>query len=140
MPNVDYNAVTNSSIIIPSGYDSANITISIPDDIKPELGEVFDVVLEHVELVGQPSPVFPPQLGGLQRAAVTITMSDDAHGLMVIKALNPDQGSDGSRITVNETENFLVNLVIERLKGNYKLLSLFVFTINIKSVLQCYQS
>ncbi|PFX17387.1 G-protein coupled receptor 98 [Stylophora pistillata] len=116
-PNVDYIAVTNSSIVIPSGNDSANITITIPDDNQPELGEVFDVVLEHVELVGQPSPVFPPQLGGNQRAAVTIVMSDDAHGLIVIKALSSDQGTDGSRMTVNETENFLVHLVIERHKG-----------------------
>ena len=117
-PNVDYNATTNSSIMIPSGHDSANITISIPDDLNPELEEVFDVSLEHVELVGQSSPSLPPQLGGNQRAAVTIVTSDDAHGLIVIKAVDPDPGSHGSRKTVNETENLLVQFAIERLKGN----------------------
>lgn len=117
-PNVDYIAVTNSSIVIPSGNDSANIKITIPDDIQPELGEIFDVVLEHVELVGQPSPVLPPQLGGIKRVAVTIVMSDDAHGLIVIKAPTSDQGTEGSRLTVNETENLPIRLVIERLKGN----------------------
>lgn len=117
-PNVDYNATTNSSIMIPIGHDSANITISIPDDLNPELGEVFDVILEHVELVGQSSPTLPPQLGGNQRAAVTIVTSDDAHGLIVIKAVDPDPGSHGSRKTVNETENLLVHFAIERLKGN----------------------
>ena len=104
--------------MIPSGHDSTNITISIPDDLKPELGEVFDVILEHVELVGQSSPALPPQLGGNQRAAVTIVSSDDAHGLLVIKAFDPDPGSHGSRKTVNETENLSVHIVIERLKGN----------------------
>ena len=117
-PNVDYIAVTNSSIVIPSGNDSANINITIPDDIQPELGEIFDVVLEHVELVGQPSPVLPPQLGGIKRVAVTILMSDDAHGLIVIRAPTSDQGTEGSRLTVNETENLPIRLVIERLKGN----------------------
>lgn len=122
MPNVDYSATTNSSIVIPSGHDSANITVSIPDDLNPELGEVFDVILEHVELVGQPSPALPPQLGGIQRAAVTIVTSDDAHGLMVIKAVDPDPWSHDSRKTVNETENLLVRFVIERLKGNNEFL------------------
>ena len=116
-PNVDYSAITNSSIVIPSGHDSANITISIFDDLNPELGEVFDVKLEHVELIGQ-SPALPPQLGGVPRVAVTIVTSDDAHGLMVIKAVNPDAGSQGSRITVNETDSLSVHLVIERLRGN----------------------
>ena len=116
MPNIDFNVTTNSSIIIPSGHDSANITISIYDDPNPELGEVFDVKLEHVELIGQ-SPVLPPQLGGVQRVAVTIVTSDDAHGLMVIKAANPDAGSQGSRVTVNETDSLSVRLVIERLRG-----------------------
>lgn len=120
VPNVDYNATTNSSIMIPSGHDSANITIAIPDDLNPELGEVFDVILEHVELVGQSSPALPPQLGGNQRAAVTIVTSDDAHGLIVIKAVYPDLGSHGSRQTVNETENLLVRFTIERLKGNHE--------------------
>lgn len=118
MPNVDYNATTNSSVMIPSGHDSTNITILIPDDVNPELGEVFDVILEHVELVGQSSPALPPQLGGTQRAEVTIVTSDDAHGLLVIKAVDPDPGSLGSRKTVNETENLLVHVAIERLKGN----------------------
>ena len=115
-PDVDYNATKNNSIIIPSGQDSANITISVFDDLIPELGEVFDVELEHVELVGQ-SPAFPPQLGAVQRVAVTIVTSDDAHGLMAIKATNPDAGSQGSRTTVNETDSLSVTLVIERLKG-----------------------
>ena len=137
-PNVDYNATTNSSIVIPSGHDSANITISIPDDLDPELGEVFDVILEHVELVGQPSPTFPPQLGGNQRAAVTIVTSDDAHGLIVIKAVDADAGSHGSRKTVNETEGLAVHFVVERLKGS----DLFVkygfcsLIINLKRILK----
>ena len=80
------------------------------------------MILEHVELVGQPSPALPPQLGGIQRAAVTIVTSDDAHGLMVIKAVDPDPGSHDSRKTVNETENLLVRFVIERLKGNNEFL------------------
>ena len=126
MPNVDYNATTNSSIVIPSGDDSANITIAIPDDLNPELGEVFDVILEHVELIGQSSPALPPQLGGNQRAAVTIVTSDDAHGLIVIKAVDPDIGSRGSRQTVNETKNLLVHFAIERLKGNDEFLQSIV--------------
>ena len=126
MPNVDYNATTNSSIVIPSGDDSANITIAIPDDLNPELGEVFDVILEHVELVGQSSSALPPQLGGNQRAAVTIVTSDDAHGLIVIKAVDPDIGSRGSRQTVNETKNLLVHFAIERLKGNDEFLQSIV--------------
>ena len=69
-----------------------------------------------MELVGQ-TPAFPPQLGALKRAAVTIVTSDDAHGLMVIKAANPDAGSHGSRTTVNETDSLSVVLVIERLRG-----------------------
>ena len=128
MPNVDYNATTNSSIMIFSGQDSTNITISIPDDLHPELGEVFDVILEHVELVGQSSPSLPPQLGGNQRAAVTIVTSDDAHGLIVIKAVDPDVGSHGSRKTVNETENLLVHFSIERLKGNDEFLRRMIET------------
>lgn len=119
-PNVDYTAATNNSIVIPSGQNSANITVSISDDFEPELGEVFDVKLVHVELVGQ-SPALPPQLGRVQRVAVTIVTSDDAHGLMVIKAVNPDAGSQGSRKTVNETDSLSVHLVIERLKGKMEL-------------------
>ena len=115
-PNVDFNATTNNSVIIPSGETSANITLAIFDDPNPELSELFDVELEHVELVGQ-TPAFPPQLGALKRAAVTIVTSDDAHGLMVIKAANPDAGSHGSRTTVNETDSLSVVLVIERLRG-----------------------
>ena len=114
--DIDYNATTNSSIIIPSGQNSANIIVPIYDDPTPELGEVFDVILEHVELIGH-SPVLPPQLGGVQRVAVTIVASDDAHGLIVIKAVNPDAGSHGSRVTVNETDSLSVNLVVERLRG-----------------------
>jgi len=38
--------------------------------------------------------------------------------LIVIKAVDPDPGSHGSRKTVNETENLLVHFAIERLKGN----------------------
>ena len=128
VPNVDYNATTNSSIMIPNGHDSTNITILIPDDVNPELGEVFDVILEHVELVGQSSPALPPQLGGTQRAAVTIVTSDDAHGLLVIKAVDPDPGSLGSRKTVNETENLLVQFAIERLKGNNEFLQQTIYT------------
>lgn len=115
-PNVDFNATTNNSVIIPSGETSANITLAIFDDPNPELSELFDVELEHVELVGQ-IPSFPPQLGALKRAAVTIVTSDDAHGLIVIKAANPDAGSHGSRTTVNETDSLSVVLVIERLRG-----------------------
>ena len=115
-PNVDFNATTNNSVIIPGGETSANITLAIFDDPNPELSELFDVELEHVELVGQ-TPAFPPQLGALKRAAVTIVTSDDAHGLMVIKAANPDAGSHGSRTTVNETDSLSVVLVIERLRG-----------------------
>lgn len=80
--------------------------------------------LEHVELVGQ-TPAFPPQLGALKRAAVTIVTSDDAHGLMVIKAANPDAGSHGSRTTVNETDSLSVVLVIERLRGKLCFFSFF---------------
>ena len=128
-PNVDFNATTNNSVIIPSGETSANITLAIFDDPNPELSELFDVELEHVELVGQ-TPAFPPQLGALKRAAVTIVTSDDAHGLMVIKAANPDAGSHGSRTTVNETDSLSVVLVIERLRGKLcdsRFFSLFGF-------------
>lgn len=116
MPNVDYDVATNSSIVIPSGQDAANITISIFDDQTPELAEVFDVELINVELIGH-SPVLPPQLGGVQRTAVTIVTSDDANGLLVIRAFSPDAGSHGSRVTVSETDSLSVRLVIERLKG-----------------------
>ena len=125
-PNVDFNATTNNSVIIPSGETSANITLAIFDDPNPELSELFDVELEHVELVGQ-TPAFPPQLGALKRAAVTIVTSDDAHGLMVIKAANPDAGSHGSRTTVNETDSLSVVLVIERLRGKLCFCSFFSY-------------
>ena len=124
-PNVDFNAITNNSVIIRNGETFANITLSIFDDPNPELSELFDVELEHVELVGQ-TPAFPPQLGALKRAAVTIVTSDDAHGLMVIKAANPDAGSHGSRTTVNESDRLSVFLHIERLKG--KLFGYLLFT------------
>ncbi|XP_068693739.1 adhesion G-protein coupled receptor V1-like isoform X3 [Montipora foliosa] len=114
--NVDFLAAANSSVEIPNGESTANITIDIYDDGNPELGEVFDVKLVSVELIGH-SPVLPPQIGGVGRAAVTIVTNDDAHGLMVIRAANPDANSHGSRVTVDETDSLSVRLVIERLKG-----------------------
>ena len=116
MPNVDFVAATNWSVVIPNGESTANINITINDDGNPELGEVFDVELVSVELIGH-SPVLPPQIGGVGRAAVTIVTNDDAHGLMVIRAANPDANSHGSRVTVDETDSLSVRLVIERLKG-----------------------
>lgn len=119
LPGIDYASAINNSIIIPGGRSSANINISIFDDENPELGEVFDVELTHVELIGY-SPVLSPQIGGVRKVAVTIVTNDDAHGLMVIRATNPDAGSHGSRVTVDEIENLSVRLIIERLKGEIK--------------------
>ncbi|XP_015763361.1 PREDICTED: G-protein coupled receptor 98-like [Acropora digitifera] len=115
LANVDYVSI-NKSIIIPDGRRSANINISILDDENPELDEVFDVELTHVELIDY-SPVLLPQIGGVRKVVVTIVTNDDAHGLMVIKAANPDAGSHGSRVTVDEIDRLSVHLIIERLKG-----------------------
>lgn len=112
----DYASAKNKSIIIPDGRRSANINISIFNDESPELDEVFDVELTHVELIDY-SPVLSPQIGGVRKVVVTIVTNDDAHGLMVIKAANPDAGSHGSRVTVDEIDSLSVNLIIERLKG-----------------------
>ena len=117
--NFDYASAINKSIIIPDGRRSANINISIFDDENPELDEVFDVELTHVELLDY-SPVLPPQIGGVRKVVVTIVTNDDAHGLMVIKADNPDAGSHGSRVTVDEIDRLSVQLIIERLKGEIK--------------------
>ena len=119
-PNVDYNATTNSSITIASGQDSGSILITIPDDLDPELAETFDVVLERVELDGASSAV-PPELGVVQRVPVTIITSDDANGLVIIKAVNADAGSHGSRKTVAEVQGLSVHLTIERLKGSFSI-------------------
>ena len=126
LANVDYVSI-NKSIVIPDGQRSANINISILDDENPELDEVFDVELTHVELIDY-SPVLPPQIGGVRRVVVTIVTNDDAHGLMVIKAANPDAGSYGSRVTVDEIDRLSVHLIIERLKGEIEWLALNVAT------------
>lgn len=47
-----------------------------------------------------------------------IVISDDAYGLIVIKVVDLDVGSYGSRKIVNEIENLLVYFFIERFKGN----------------------
>ena len=73
LANVDYVSI-NKSIIIPDGRRSANINISILDDENPELDEVFDVELTHVELIDY-SPVLPPQIGGVRKVVCLLYTS-----------------------------------------------------------------
>ena len=115
-PNKDYIPLTNASVVIPKGHSEGNITISILNDSIPELGEMFGVKLEYVQLIGPPTG-FDPRLGSIERANVTILYNDNAHGLFVILAKTADPGSGGSKVTVAEQENLAVELIINRLGG-----------------------
>ena len=87
------------------------------DDSTPELNETFAVLLEGVELIGGGSGL-QPQLGGVRSAVVTILQNDDAHGLFVIKARDGDNGTFGSRVTVQEPDSDVpVYFVLERQGG-----------------------
>lgn len=52
MLNVDFEVVINLFVVIFNGESIVNIIIDIYDDGNFELGEVFDVKLVSVELIG----------------------------------------------------------------------------------------
>ena len=62
-----------SSTVIPSGMDTVPLSLSIVDDLTPELAEEFSI-----ELTGVDSGA---KLGDVTMATVTILPNDDPNGL-----------------------------------------------------------
>lgn len=115
IPDVDYKVETNASIILPGGNSTGDIPITLLNDTIPELNEMFQVILERVEMVDM-SRVLPPRLAEPKEANVTILSNDDASGLFVIEAVSPDPGTEGSRKTLLEG-NEMVAFIVKRIGG-----------------------
>lgn len=107
----DFSPATGDSIIIPDGFNSAAIPVTIVGDALAELNESLIVTLNAVELVEEVSGG-GAQLGAITEAEVVILENDDPHGKFFLFGSN---GEDVIR--VRETRDFGVSLTIERRGG-----------------------
>ena len=80
-PAVDFVEVVDYVRMV-DGQQSAVISVTIVDDVDPELDEVFIVRLTSVTLVGGASSTLPPSIGAGNVSDVIITANDSPQGEM----------------------------------------------------------
>ncbi|KAL8615958.1 hypothetical protein ACOMHN_034634 [Nucella lapillus] len=82
-PGQDFTAVANSFVDIPGGATTATISVSIINDLLPEIDEVFLVRLTSVALVGSADKTLSPRLASSGKVAeVKIGANDGAQGVL----------------------------------------------------------
>ena len=112
-------SAVGQSVVIPSGFSTAQIPVAIYGDSIPELNESLIITITGVEVVtlgDTPTPTVTPLLGNLTSSILTILENDDPHGVFVI------YGSGGAgEVYVGEPDslNFVVMLTVERLGGTF---------------------
>jgi hypothetical protein len=133
-PAVDGNdySLTSSYIDIPNGGDSVFIDLLVTDDLEPELAEVFSVFLNSVTLISDKLNMTiinghmvdsPPALGSTKSLSVTITASDDPHGVIEFNSTS---------ILVDTSEDVgILTLMAVRNYGTFGVVSVMYEAINI---------
>ena len=108
--------VTNGYIMVNDGATTGQLPVSILADDIPELNEVFIVKLTQIEVASADASLkYPPQLGQLNQARVTINKNDNAFGIFRVVSESPQASASGSVVGVEEKSQLAVDLVVERL-------------------------
>ena len=115
--DIDYQQVSDRTIIIPDGATSAQVPVTILSDEIPELQESFLVTLNSVRLTDatlQTKRENLPSIGKPSSASVVIAANDNANGVFSIYSSDPRMPKGGRLIMVDEIDKFSVELIIER--------------------------
>lgn len=114
-PGTDFGLVINGVIEIADGQANAEIPLNILSDNAPELNETFQVMLSHIDVISPDiAPTYPPRLGEIQKAIVTILKNDNPNGIFQLRSDNPAASSDGRIVPVEEVDKLAVDLIVVR--------------------------
>lgn len=102
--------------MVNDGATTGQLPVSILADTIPELDEAFLVKLTQIEVASaEGSLKYPPQLGQLNQARVTINKNDNAFGIFRVVSESPQASGGGTAVGVEEKPQLAVDLVVERL-------------------------
>lgn len=102
--------------MVNDGATTGQLPVSILADTIPELDEAFLVKLTQIEVASaEGSLKYPPQLGQLNQARVTINKNDNAFGIFRVVSESPQASGAGTAVGVEEKAQLAVDLVVERL-------------------------
>lgn len=111
----DYGAVSNGYVLLNEGSPTGSIPLSILADSIPELDEKFEVHLLRVEVASLgASSKYPPSLGNVTKATVTILKNDNAFGMFTIFSDSLSAVNNGHVTSVEEKPQLAVDLIVER--------------------------
>ena len=119
---LDFESIVNSNYaLIKNGSSYGSVSIIILSDLIPELGEIFEILLTGVEVVGyDPTEEIRPKVDGITRMNVTIQENDYPYGLFGLRVEREQVLQSNSQYFVYEPDESRIPITfyITRGKGN----------------------
>ena len=119
---LDFESIVNSNYaLIKNGSSYGSVSITILSDLIPELGEIFEILLTGVEVVGyDPTEEIRPKVDGITRMNVTIQENDYPYGLFALRVEREQVLQSNSQYFVYEPDESRIPITfyITRGKGN----------------------